>query len=259
MLASGLIALVLGAVAGEPERRTWTVDGVAREALVCVPAEARARAAPAVFVFHGYGGDARGIAGYLPIHTLWPEAIVVYMQGLPIAGKVAGVERNGAGWQNVPGDQGDRDLKFFDAVLDSLRSEYKVDEMHVYATGHSNGGGFAYLLWAMRPYAFDAFAPCAAVPLQPSRLKPKPVLHVAGQKDGIVKFVWQEKALEGLRKLNTCEAVGRPWGTNATLYASSVGAPVVALIHPGGHELPPEVPQAIVKFFKVRALSGPTK
>ena len=218
-----------------------------------------ARAAPAVFVFHGYGGDARGIAGYLPVHTLWPEAIVVYMQGLPIAGRVGGVARNGAGWQNVPGDQADRDLKFFDAVLDSLRSEYKVDEMHVYATGHSNGGGFVYLLWAVRPYAFDAFAPCAAVPLQPSRLTPKPVLHVAGQKDGIVKFVWQEKALEGLRRLNKCETVGQPRGTNATLYASSVGAPVVALVHPGGHELPPEAPQAIVKFFKDRSLSGPTK
>ena len=259
MLASGLVALVLGAVAGEPEHRTWTVDGVAREALVCAPAEARTRATPVVFVFHGYGGDARGIAGYLPIHTLWPEALVVYMQGLPIAGRVGGVERNGAGWQNLAGDQGDRDLRFFDAALDSLRSEYKVDEMHVYAAGHSNGGGFVYLLWAMRPYAFDAFAPCAAVPLMPSRLTPKPVLHVAGQKDEIVKIAWQAKALEGLRRLNRCDARGQPWGTNATLYASNVGAPVVALVHPGGHELSPEAPQSIVRFFKDRAQAGTAK
>ena len=81
-------------------------------------------------------------------------------------------------------------------------------------------------------------------------MTPKPVLHVAGEKDTLVKFVWQQRTIEALRKLNRCAAEGSPWGTNATCYASSVKAPVVALIHPGGHEMPPEAAPSIVRFFK---------
>lgn len=240
------------AVAAEPERREWTVDGVVREALVYVPPQAKTNAVPAVFVFHGHGGTMQRIARTLPLHTLWPEALVVYMQGLPTPGRLTDPEGQKPGWQNVSGAQGDRDLKFFDVVLGTLRTEYRIDEKHVFATGHSNGGGFTYLLWAMRPYAFDAFAPCAALSLQLDRLTPKPVLHVAGEKDTLVKFVWQQRTLEVIRKINRCSDKGSPWGTNATLYASSADAPVIALIHPGGHELPPEAPSSIVRFFKDR-------
>ncbi|MFY8056754.1 MAG: hypothetical protein ACOVRM_03375, partial [Planctomycetaceae bacterium] len=58
------------------------------------------------------------------------------------------------GWQKSAGDQQDRDLKFFDVVLQSLRSEYRVDDRRIYATGHSNGGGFTYLLWSERSAVF---------------------------------------------------------------------------------------------------------
>ena len=246
------------AAAAEPEPREWTVDGVAREALVYVPPQALSNAVPVVFVFHGHGGNMSHMARSFSVHTLWPEALVVYMQGLPTQGRLTDPEGKKPGWQNRSGDQGDRDLKFFDAVLESLRTQYKVDEKQVYATGHSNGGGFTYLLWAARPYAFDAFAPCAALSLHLDRLTPKPVLHVAGEKDGLVKFAWQQRTLEAVRKTNQCGSEGRPWGTNATLYASSVGAPVIALIHPGGHELPPEALPSIVRFFKERT-SPPVK
>ena len=245
------MGLVMQIAAAEPDRREWTVDGVAREALVYAPPQALSNAVPVVFVFHGHGGNMRHMARSFSVHTLWPEALVVYMQGLLTPGRLTDPEGKKSGWQNVSGAYGDRDLKFFDAVLESLRTQYKVDEKHVYATGHSNGGGFTYLLWAARPFAFDAFAPCAAVSLQINLLTPKPVLHVAGEKDNLVKFVWQQKTLEALRKLNQCGA-GQSWGTNATLYASSTGAPVIALIHPGGHELPPEALPSVVRFFKER-------
>jgi hypothetical protein len=48
------------------------------------------------------------------------------------------------------GDYGDRDLKFFDAMLASLRKECRVDDKRIFVTGHSNGGGFTFLLWATR-------------------------------------------------------------------------------------------------------------
>lgn len=249
----GTMALALVATAAEPEHRDWTVEGLAREALVYAPPQAKAKETPVVFVFHGHGGNMRGIARSLPIHTLWPEALVVYMQGVPTPGRLTDPEGKKSGWQNVAGDHGDRDLKFFDAVLDTLRREYRVDERHVYATGHSNGGGFTYLLWAARPHAFDAFAPCAALSLHLDRLSPKPVLHVAGEKDSLVKFAWQQRTIEALRRINQCAGEGKPWGANAVVYASRADAPVVALIHPGGHELPPEAAPSIVRFFRERA------
>ena len=95
-------------------------------------------------------------------HKHWPEAIVVYMQGLNTPGTLTDPQGKLPGWQKTFGDQGDRDLKFFDAVLATLKKDYKVDEKRIYATGHSNGGGFTYLLWAARGDVFAAVAPCAA-------------------------------------------------------------------------------------------------
>jgi hypothetical protein len=53
-------------------------------------------------------------------------------------------------WQVRPGAQGDRDLAFFDAMFSWVRENYQVDTNRVYATGHSNGGMFTYLLWETR-------------------------------------------------------------------------------------------------------------
>ena len=169
-------------------RQQWTVDGVVREAQVYVSPEARTNATPVVFAFHGHGGSMQNAARTFSIHTRWPEALVIYMQGLDTPGRLTDPEGKRPGWQPAVGDQGDRDLKFFDAVLKSLRQEYKVDTRRIYATGHSNGGGFTYLLWAERADVFAAVAPsAAAAPRVLDQLKPKPVLHVVGEKDALVK------------------------------------------------------------------------
>ncbi len=250
ILACASLLNSAAALAAEPERREWTVGGVTREALVCVPTQAKTSAVPVLFAFHGHGGNMRGAARSFDYHTLWPEALVVYMQGLPTPGRLTDPEGKRAGWQHASGEQGDRDLKFFDAVLETLRTEHKIDEKQVFATGHSNGGGFTYVLWSARPHVFAAFAPCAAAALKVGLLTPKPALHLAGEQDGLVKFAWQQVTIEAVRKLNGCAAQGRPWGANATLYASASGTPLVALIHPGGHEIPKGAPEQIVRFFK---------
>ena len=74
----------------------------------------------------------------------------------------------------------------------------KVDEKRIYSTGHSNGGAFTYLLWAERGDVFAAMAPSAAVRRKFDRLKPKPVMHLAGEKDALVKYQWQELMMPGL-------------------------------------------------------------
>jgi polyhydroxybutyrate depolymerase len=154
------------------------------------------------------------------------------------------------------GGTGNRDLAFFDAMLATLREERSVDEKRIFATGHSNVGGFTYLLWAARADVFAAFAPVAATPGAGNRpTVPKPVLHIAGKTDPLVKFAWQERTMEFVRKLNGC-GEGAPWPADAscTLYPSAKAAPVVTRVHEGGHKYPAEAPALIVKFFKENRL-----
>src|SRR4051812_2379104 len=123
------------------------IDDVPREALVYAPKSATSTSAPLVFVFHGHGGSAPQVARSFAMSREWPEAISVYMQGLNTPGRLTDPEGKKTGWQHGAGVLGDRDLKFFDALLVKLKHDYKVDEHRIYATGHSNGGGFTYLLW----------------------------------------------------------------------------------------------------------------
>jgi polyhydroxybutyrate depolymerase len=237
--------------AAEPKETNFTLAGAQRTALIYAPATAAKDATPVVFIFHGHGGTARGVARSFAIHHLWPEAIAVYMQGLNTPGRLTDPEGKKPGWQHRPGDQGDRDLKFFDAVLAQLKKDYRVDAKRIFSTGHSNGGGFTYLLWATRGEVFAAMAPSgAAAPTLLGQLKPKPVLHVAGEKDPLVKFEWQKATLEFVRRLNGCAADGKKLGEFNTLYASTNGTPLVTYIHPGGHGYPTAATPLIVKFFR---------
>ena len=163
LLAFCLALTFVGRAQDVLKPREWKVDGVARAALVYAPVTAKTNPAPVVFAFHGHGGTMERASKMFGYHTEWPEAIVVYMQGLNTPGQLTDPEGKKPGWQKTVGDQNDRDLKFFDAVLTSLKKDYKVDAKRIYSTGHSNGGGFTYLLWAARGEHFAAFAPSASV------------------------------------------------------------------------------------------------
>src|SRR5260370_8326604 len=89
----------------------------------------------------------------------WPEAIVVYPQGLPTPGIIMDPKGERPGWQREPGQEHDRDLKFVDAILPKLREKYSVDPFRIYATGFSTGRIFPYLLLSPRPTPFLPLAP----------------------------------------------------------------------------------------------------
>ncbi len=250
--------------------REWKIEGVAREALVHIPAAAtnsNAQAVPVVFGFHGHGGSMRNAANSFRLHELWPEAIVVYMQGLNTPGRLTDPEGKKPGWQFRVGDHNDRDLKFFDTVLASLIKEYHVNTNRVYSTGHSNGGSFTYLLWEARPDKLTAFAPSAAISISlvvpsmrnndvakaknsESTFYPKPVLHIAGKNDPLVKFNWQDQMIDALRKRDDCQE-GKPWPEDkrCMIYPSKK-ANILTYIHNGTHTYPKEAPEIVVKFFK---------
>ncbi len=232
------------------ERKTWTVDGVERSALIYFPKDAATKDTPVVFGFHGHGGSARQAALSFHMHKEWPEAIVVYMDGLPTPGQLTDPEGKKNGWQGRQGLQGDRDLKFFDAVLETLKKDHKVDEKRIYSMGHSNGGGFTYLLWKMRGDVFAAFAPSGAFSIQVKSFAAKPAMHIAGRNDELVKFSHQERMIEAVKKVNGCDEKGTEWAKDCTLFTSKGGTPLVTMLYDGSHKYPQEAPSLIVKFFK---------
>jgi polyhydroxybutyrate depolymerase len=239
----------------QPVEREWKVGSDARKAIVYAPATATKEPTPLVFAFHGHGGTMGHAARTMAYHQQWPEAVVVYMQGLNTPGRLTDPEGKKSGWQPAQGEQQDRDLKFFDAVLSSLKTEYKIDDKRIYATGHSNGGSFTYLLWAARGDVFAAVAPSAAVPDRGSReLKPKPALHAAGEQDPLVKFAWQKLMIDRLKKVNGCDLEGKLWSKLGDLtgiqYSSKTETPLVVVTHPGGHQFPANAPELITKFFQ---------
>jgi polyhydroxybutyrate depolymerase len=244
-----LVAVARMLAADDLVRRTWVVDGVTREALVRIPA-AGTGGLPVVFAFHGHGGSMAQASRSFHLHQAWPEAIVVYPQGLPTVGALTDPKGEMAGWQSAAGGQGDRDLKFFDTMLADLRAKYHVDDQRLYATGHSNGGAFTYLLWAERGDVFAAFAPSAALLARGfEKFKPKPVLHFASPEDPLVKFAWQARMIDYVLRLDGCGA-RQPDKPGYVSYPSSKGTDVATYLHPGGHKYPAAAPDLIVKFFK---------
>ena len=239
--------------ASRAERLTWTIDGVQREAQVVRPLGA-AQKAPVLFAFHGHMGTMHGAAEALDFHHTWPRAIVVYMQGLPTpsAADPSGMR---TGWQAELGQLGDRDLKFFDAVLATLHEKFSVDDSRIYAMGFSDGAFFSYLLWQERPKIFAAFALCSGRIFSSVHLTvPKPAMIVAGDADDRISANLRDDAIKTVRDLDGVQGNGLGCGEGCTLYGSPKGMPVKVQIFHGGHEFPSDASAAIVAFLRNHAL-----
>jgi polyhydroxybutyrate depolymerase len=142
---------------------------------------------------------------------------VVYPLGLPTK---TTVDPQGLkpGWQISPGQNGDRVLKFVDEILTHLHQKFSIDDRRIYGTGFSNGGRFCYILWAQRPSLFAAFGICAGLIREPVRLtEPKPLLHIAGERDEVAPFQIQQQTIAIARQINGCSDRGEPCGQGCTL------------------------------------------
>jgi len=236
-----------------PSNRSFRVDGVDRTALIFHPdsAQASKTPAPVVFFFHGHGGRAQGAARRFRIHTLWPGAIVVYMQGLPGVQGITDPQGLKPGWQKMPGELGDRDLKFVDAVLERLQKEYRTDPNRVYAIGHSNGGRFVNVLWKTRGDKFAAFCSASG---QGGRLlegvTPKPIFIIAGERDPLVPFQSQSYSVDLVRKVLQSDQTKAKVDGYARSERGINGTELMTYIHPGGHEFPQDALPMIVSFFQ---------
>lgn len=242
------------------QRMEWTVDSITREALVYIPASAKEKITPLVFAFHGRGGKMLNSKNQYNFHNLWSDAIVVYPQGLVNGGfkMMGGKHAPSTRWQVNPGDDDDRDLKFFDIMLDYFNKNYNVNVRGgVYLTGHSNGGGFVFLLWAERADAFAAVAPTAAAISTHSSnaaildsIKSRPVFILAGLADELVPYTRASEVIQRILELNKCTSNSTVVSPYLTLYESEVNKRTMTYIHPGRHALPQGVNALIIDFFK---------
>lgn len=251
--------------------KSWTVKGIKRTALVYVPQTARKPQhhtsgdaqvvqPPLIFGFHGHGGTSQRMVPRYRFHELWPEAVVVYPQGLNTQGKTD-PEGKKPGWQNVGGIEGDRDLDFFDVMLASMTEDYNVDPKQIYLSGHSNGAGFSYLLLTARNSKISAIAVSAGGGRglrKATHYQPRPVLHIAGRKDTVVPFRFQELTIRALIRMNKCEEKPTAMAKTGQRHAAKDGgADVVFWPHDGTHRYPKTAPELMIKFLK-RVSKGTT-
>jgi polyhydroxybutyrate depolymerase len=243
----------------EPGRRdvSFDVAGTRRTAVVVVPTNSP-HPAPIVFVFHGHGGRGASIERRLQIEKSWPEAIVVYPDGLVGHKGITDPQGTQPGWQTRLGELGDVDIEFYDTMLATLRSKLAVDPERVYVMGHSNGSAFVSLLLNRRG---DAIAATANLSAQPSArlLASDPLRSMflsMGTKDAIVPYDNQRRAIPLVeQKLG----VDRSRATVNGFLRSEPGRGSLELetyVYPGGHAPPPEVPRLVVEFFRRHTLSG---
>lgn len=143
---------------GKPVAATGSValtatdaNGTARTYEVEVPAPYRAdQPLPVVFYFHGQNGniqESKGYSQFLAVPEMVAGALIVYPQGIGYTDP-QGVDW-GVGWDGTP-SCGGRDLAFFDAMLEHVKSTYCIDSNRVFVSGFSWGTDFADALACCR-------------------------------------------------------------------------------------------------------------
>lgn len=246
-----------------PSLRTLTVEvaGLTRTAQVYTPKAKRGALSPLVIAFHGHGGSGRNFGQTTKIHVAWPEAIVLYPDGLPAPG---GKDPDGLkpGWQKNPGELDDRDLKFFDALVERAKSRHGADPKRIFAAGFSNGGRMTFLVWSARGKSLAGAAVCASQcliePLEAS-LTAMPALLIHGKKDNRLPASGAASSIQAVLKVNRAKKSFKTWpaGIHMETYAPFPGGCETRVItHPGGHAWPDKVTSDVVSFFKSQNQGG---
>ena len=135
------------------------VDGVTREYLLYVPeAYDGSTSVPVMMNFHGGGMNAQAqmfLADMRPLADA-ENFILIYPEGTLL-------DTGDPHWNPLVSSENNKsdadDFGFIAAMLDRLEGEYAIDSQRVYATGYSNGAGFAYGLACYLSDRITAVAP----------------------------------------------------------------------------------------------------
>lgn len=249
------------ATAPESGRFDIDVDGETREYIIAIPEGYDAdKPYRLVFAWHPWGGSAEQVAGsggrgYYGLEAEADgEAIFVSPDGLDFGG-------NGKGW----GNEGGKDLAFFDAMMERFTSELCIDQARVFSTGFSFGGMMSWALGCGRGDVVRAIAPMAGHTTVSGCLDgdaPVAVMGFHGDDDTVVavtggrvgrdEFVARNHCGEAVPSESTyCDGAGadRQPCTCTTYEGCDEGYPVTWCEFNGPHTPAPNSAATIWNFF----------
>lgn len=244
-----LSTLALAALVSQPRHETITldVDGTARTAILYRPQSLTSNT-PIVYAWHGMGGRAESAAASFRIHDAWPQAIVVYPQGLSIQKQGNGRARTG--WSLVATNS-NRDLRFFDVLDRTVHSLTNSHDRPRFSMGHSNGGFFSLVLWQTKPNLFRAFGPSASSGAENRVTTSKPAFVIACRNDTVVNSAKQESSAQWIVKINGGDFQhGQSVGPHFTHYPGT--SPTAVWRSPDGHKFAKDAVPAMIQFFKAQ-------
>jgi polyhydroxybutyrate depolymerase len=172
---------------------------------------------PLVLALHGLGGDGQLMArvshldetadrfGFIVVYPNASEGRWTKLDPRPQGGGFGPIGRGRLGLgpppstigrnSSEPGGEPINDNPFFDAMLDMIESEYRIDTSRVYATGFSDGGFMAFRLGCEMAYRISAIATVAAtLPFNLSTTctdwawRSVPLLMINGTSDPIITY-----------------------------------------------------------------------
>lgn len=140
--------------------KTMLFDENVREYIVYVPQGCNgAKLCPLLFSFHGGSGYANDFIQTNDMRSIADTAnfIAVYPQGaLDIEGADDPNQASTSWIHKAPTDHDD--VFFIEALIDTLSTEYSIDNDRIYACGYSEGGIFSYELACRLNHKIAAFA-----------------------------------------------------------------------------------------------------
>ncbi|MBT4775248.1 MAG: T9SS type A sorting domain-containing protein [Crocinitomicaceae bacterium] len=184
------LVLIAGSYAGQQTiYDTIEHNAIERDFILYVPNSYNpATPAPLIFNFHGYTSNALQQMWYGDFRAIADTAgfIIAHPNGT-IDG--LGNTHFNVGWGGSSID----DVDFTNALIDSLSSNYNIDQNRIYSTGMSNGGFMSFLLAcelsnriAAVASVTGSIAPAQLAACNPQH--PTPVLQIHGDSDGTVPY-----------------------------------------------------------------------
>ena len=249
IVATWLLMLIpadaaFAACTGEIERSgpvTIQVGGASRFFILKVPPAADGRTPSAVlFAFHPFGTNAQYMESRVSTR-LWPDAIMVYPEGARGAG--------GPSWQGRPGELGDRDVAFFDAMLAWLDGHECIDRRRVFVMGYSNGAALASVLSCTRASVIAGVALASGRPVcKPETARPVIIGH--GLADSTVSYGQAVQAAQTWSTVNGCSAPPKSGTPGCSEATSCSGARTTLCTFDGGHEYNSTFSRTLVDFLR---------
>ena len=189
------------------------VDDTERSYRIAVP-HVLPESTPVVFAFHGIGDSPDSMASYSQLDSLASDHgfLLVYPAGL------------NAMWAAIDVDpdalEDNRDVRFFDAVVEQLATQFSIDRSRIYLTGMSNGASFVQLLANARPSVVAAVVACSGPRPRAlhDALRPFPILLIVGADDLALGSMQSDldyyKNAGHDAKLVSVRGLGHAWSTH---------------------------------------------